>query len=103
MENLSTPIAVCGVRFTRYDYDEGADLLHLDKAVPDKVGDDDTREGHTVFVGSDGRVTGLDVYDARQTLDRDGAIEVTLRKGGPTTRLDHETVEPLLHETLRYA
>jgi uncharacterized protein YuzE len=103
MESLTTPIAVCGVHFTRYDYDEAADLLHLDKAVPGKVGDADTCEGHTVFVGPDGRVIGLSIYDPRRTLERAGWIDVTLRAGGPTTRLERQAIEPLLVETLRYA
>jgi hypothetical protein len=98
---LAEPIAVCGVRFDHADYDEAGDYLYLTKGVPLGPADGDTREGHTVFLGEDDRVICLLVNSARRHLKRDGAIEVTLRDGGPTTRLSQETVEPLLVETLR--
>ncbi len=102
MEMLPVPVAVGGVRFTRYDYDEHADVLHLDKAIQGKVADEDTREGHVVFVGPSGRVIALTIMDARAAVERDGTLKITLRAGGPTTRLERETVEPLLVETIRY-
>jgi hypothetical protein len=100
---LAEPVTVCGVRFSHADYDEGADYLYLTKGVPLGIADGDTPEGHTVFLGADDRVICLLVNGARWHLDRDGAINVTLRDGGPTTRLPREVVEPLLVETLRYA
>ncbi len=100
---LAEPVAVCGVRFDHADYDEAADYLYLTRGVPLGSADCDTREGHTVFLGAQDRVICLLINGARWHLDRDGAIDVTLRDGGPTTRLSREVVEPLLVETLRYA
>jgi hypothetical protein len=100
---LAEPVAVCGVRFDHADYDEAADYLYLTKGVPLGSANGDTREGHTVFLGAHDRVICLLVNGARWHLDRDGTIDVTLRAGGPTTRLSREVVEPLLVERLRYA
>jgi hypothetical protein len=98
---LAEPIAVCGVRFTHADYDVRADYLYLTKGVPLGPADDETPEGHTVFLGEDDRVICLLVNGARWHLERDGSIEVTLRDGGPTTRLERDVLEPLLVETIR--
>jgi hypothetical protein len=100
---LAEPIAVCGVRFTHASYDAHGDYLYLTKGVPLGPADGDTREGHAVFLGDDERVICLIVNGARWHLDHDGAIDVTLRDGGLTTRLPRNVVEPLLVETLRYA
>lgn len=100
---LAEPIAVCGVRFTHASYDAHGDYLYLTKGVALGPADGDTREGHTVFLGQEDRVICVIVNGARWHLDRDGAIHVTLRDGGATTRLPHELIEPLLVETLRYA
>jgi len=99
---LSHPLDVCSVRFDHADYDAAADYLYLTKGVPLGVADADTREGHTVFVGDDERVTGLLVNGARRHLVRDGAIDVTLRHDGPTTHLTRAVVEPLLVDTPLY-
>lgn len=56
-----------------------------------------------MFLDEDDRVICVIVNGARWHLDHAGAIDVTLRDGGPTTRLPRELVEPLLHETLSYA
>ncbi len=102
-ERLAEPVAVCGVRFDHADYDKAADHLYLTKGVPLGASDGDTREGHTVFLDAHDRVICLLVNGARWHLDRDGAIDVTLRAEGPTTRLSRDVVEPLLVETLSYA
>jgi hypothetical protein len=99
---LERPLAVCGVRFDRLHYYEDAELLYLHKGLPLNLAEGDTREGHTVFVGVDDRVIGLLIQCPRQDLDRYGAIEVTLRDGGPTTRLERDVVEPLLVDTPDY-
>lgn len=100
---LAESIAVCGVRFTHASYDERADYLYLTKGVPLGPADGDTREGHPVFLSEDDRVICVIINGARWHLDRDGAIEVTLREGGQTTRLTRDLIGPLLVETLRYA
>ena len=99
---LAEPVVVCGVRFDHADYDEAADYLYLTKGVPLGAADGDTREGHTVFLDPYDRVACLLVNGARRRLNRDDSIDVTLRDGGPTTRLSREVVEPLLDEMLRY-
>jgi hypothetical protein len=99
---LTVPVAIGGVRFTRAHYDAKGDLLYLTRGIPLGPADGDTREGHPVFFGEDGRVIGLLVMGARWHLDRDGTLDVTLRDGGLTTRLEREVVEPLLVETARY-
>lgn len=100
---LAAPISICGVRFTHASYDASGDYLYLTKGVPLGPADGDTREGHTLFFAEDDRVSCVMVNGARWHLDRDGVIDVTLRDGGPTTRLPRELIEPLLEETLRYA
>lgn len=95
-------VVICGVRFPHVNYDGQGDLLYLTKGLPLGVASGDTREGHAVFLGEDGRVIGVIVMGARWHLERDGALNVTLRKGGPTTRLEREVVKPLLVETPPY-
>lgn len=99
---LEVPLAVCGVLFDHATYYEDCDLLYLTKGLPLGPADGDTREGHTVFLGEDGRVAGVLVQCPSQDLDRDGTLDITLRAGGPTTRLPREVVEPLLAEPARY-
>lgn len=95
-DKLETPIAICGVRFDHATYYEDAELLYLTKGVPLGAADGDTIEGHTVFAGEDGRVVGLLIQCPRQDLAESGALNVTLRDGGPTTRLPREIVEDVL-------
>ena len=53
------PVVIGGVRFPRARYDEEGDLLYLTKGIPLGPADGDTREGHPVFLGQDGRVIGV--------------------------------------------
>jgi uncharacterized protein YuzE len=99
---LPVPLAIGGVRFSHADYDEHGDLLYLTKGTPLGPADDDTAEGHPVFLGDDGRVIGVLVMGARWHLERDGSLNVTLRHGGPTTHLARTAIEPLLVETIHY-
>lgn len=95
-DELETPLAICGVRFDHATYYEDGELLYLTKGVPLGAADGDTAEGHTVFAGEDGRVVGLLIQCPRQDLAETGALDVTLRDGGPTTRLPRELVEEVL-------
>ena len=89
--------------FDRYHYDEVADTLCFHTGPTEWAVDfDETVEDHHMRFAADGKLLSLMICNARWLLDRDGAIDVTLREGGPTTRLTRATVEPLLHETLRY-
>ncbi|MFL5818575.1 MAG: hypothetical protein ACJ76L_13365 [Conexibacter sp.] len=99
---LDVPVAVCGVRFSHATYYEDGELLYLTKGIPLGAADGDTPEGHTVFVGDSGRVVGLLIQCPAWWLDKDGTLNVTLRDGGPTTKLDRESVERLLAAQVRY-
>jgi len=97
-DTLDAPIAICGVRFDHATYYEDAELLYLTKGLPLGAADGDTAEGHTVFAGEDGRVVGLLIQCPWRDVDFGGTLNVTLRAGGPTTRLSREVLEPLLVE-----
>jgi hypothetical protein len=97
-DKLDTPIAICGVRFDHATYYNDGELLYLTKGVPLGAADGDTAEGHAVFAGEDGRVVGLLIQCPWRDLDFGGTLNVTLRAGGPTTRLSREALEPLLVE-----
>lgn len=97
-------VAIDGVTFDRYHYDEVADTLCFHTGPTAWAVDfDETTEDHLMRFDRRGKLLSLTILNARWHLDRDGTIDVTLRDGGPTTRLAREVVEPLLVETLRYA
>lgn len=97
-------LAIDGVAFDRYHYDAVADTLCLHTGPAGWATDfDETPEDHRLRFGADGMLLSLTILDARFTLDRDGAIGVTLHAEGPTVQLSRALVEPLLRETLRYA
>jgi hypothetical protein len=92
------------VAFDRYHYYEEGDVLCFHTGPAEWAVDfDETVEDHHLRFNASGRLLSLSILNARWLLDRDGAIDVTLRDSGPTTRLPREVVEPLLVETLRYA
>jgi hypothetical protein len=100
------PVAVVigGIAFDSCHYDEVADTLcfHIGPTAW-AIDFDETVEDHHLRFGAEGQLLSLTILNARWLLDRNGAIDVTLREGGPTTRLPRDVVEPLLAETLRYA
>jgi hypothetical protein len=93
-------LAIDGVVFDRYHYDEVGDVLCF-HAGPAKwaVDFDETVEDHHLRFDEEGNLLSLMICNARWLLDREGAIPVTLHDGGPTTRLEREVVEPLLVDT----
>jgi uncharacterized protein YuzE len=95
-------LTVDDTAFDRYHYDEEADTLCFHTG-PGKVAVDvdETVEDHLLRFDGAGDLLSLAILNARLVLERDGAIEVTLRDGGPTTRLQREVVEPLLVEPPR--
>ena len=101
-DTLAAPIAICGVRFDHATYYEDGELLYLTKGVPLGAADGDTREGHTVFLGEGDRVVGILIQCPMWRLDHDGTLDVTLREGGPTTKLARGDVEQLLAAQVRY-
>jgi len=102
--SLRTPLTLGGARFDRYSYDEQADVLYLMAGPPRPQADDeDSLEGDTVFFDAVGRITGITMIGPRHMLERDGTLNVTLPRRRIAVRWPREAVEPLLHETLRYA
>ncbi len=86
----------------RYSYYEQGDVLYLAAGPPSPTADDDQSfEGDAVFFDATGRITRVTIVGAREKLERDGTLNVTLR-GGPAARWSREQVEPLLVETIRY-
>jgi len=95
---------VGGTAIDRYSYYERGDVLYLMAGPPHPAaGDDDSREGDVVFFDADGSVSGVTMIGAREALERDGTLNVTLPSRGIAVRWPRELVEPLLVETLRYA
>lgn len=96
-------LTIDGVAFDRYHYYEDGDSLCFHTGPTAWAVDfDETAEDHLMRFDETGSLLSLTIVNAKLLLDRDGAIDVTLREGGPTTRLAREVLEPLLVETLRY-
>ncbi len=88
----------------RYGYDEEGDVLYLTAGPPSEAADDDdSEEGAVVFFDVDGKVSGVTIIGARETLEQNGTLNVTLPSRGIAVRWPRELVEPLLVETLNYA
>jgi uncharacterized protein YuzE len=103
IRKLSTPLTLGDGGMDHCIYDEGADVLYLTDGPPRLAADDDeSREGDTVFFDADGGVLGVTIIGAREVLDRDGTLDVTLPSRGIVARWPRAQIEPLLHETIRY-
>lgn len=77
-------VEIAGIEFGYVDYDAKADVLYLH--VGDRTEDsdwDETVEGDGVSYGADGRVLGFTILHARQRLEDDGELVLTL----PSQRL----------------
>jgi uncharacterized protein YuzE len=102
--NLARQLRLRDSFIDRYGYDEEADVLYLCAGPPrQSADDDDSLEGAVVFFDADGTVSGVTMIGAREALERDGEMRVTLPRRGLAVRWPRELVEPLLHETLSYA
>lgn len=96
-------LTIDGVHFDRYHYDEVADILCFHTGPAEWAVDfDETAEDHRMRFGADGTLLSLSIDHARLWLAEKGSIDVTLRDGGPTVRLERDLVEPLLIETPVY-
>ena len=97
------PLLLGDVAIDRYSYYAAGDVLYLTAGPPRPAADDDdSLERHTIFFDAHGDVIGLTVIGAREHLDLDGTLNVTLRDGGPSAQFPRAAVEPLLVETIRY-
>ena len=97
------PLVLGDAAIDRCSYYEEGDVLYLTAGPPRPAADDDdSLERHTVFFDADGDIIGVTVIGAREHLELDGTLNVTLRDGGPSARFPREAVAPLLVETIRY-
>jgi uncharacterized protein YuzE len=99
---IAPPLLLGDAAIDRYTYYEEGDVLYLTAGAPQAAADDyESLEGDTVFVDARGRIIGVTIIGAREMLDRDGTLNVTL-PSGPAARFPREVIEPLLVETIRY-
>jgi uncharacterized protein YuzE len=85
-------ITIGGISFDRVDYDREVDVLYLTAGNPtDGVDFDETPEGHGVSYNARGEVVGLTIVGARESLERDGTLDLTLHN-----RIDAHELEPAL-------
>lgn len=101
---FALPLSLGDVAIDHRNYDGEADVLYLTAGPPRLAADtDESIEGDTVFFDARGDVIGVTMIGAREVLERDGALNVTLPSRGIAVRWSRDVVEPLLVETLRYA
>ena len=78
-------VTIGGVEFDRVVYDDKGDVLYLHVGEPRSAVDfDESPEGHHIRFGSDGKLVGITIVNARWLLEQDGKIVVTL----PDRRLE---------------
>ncbi|HWO15303.1 MAG TPA: DUF2283 domain-containing protein [Solirubrobacterales bacterium] len=72
-------VTIAGTEFDCVEYDARGDVLYLSVGEPrEPTRTLATTEGHAVDYGSDGSVIGMVLLNVRWTLERDGALTVTL-------------------------
>jgi uncharacterized protein YuzE len=72
-------IRIGSLAFDHADYDAEGDVLYLHVGQPQPGEGEETPEGHVVrFAPGTQRIVGLTVINARQVLDRDGRLIVTV-------------------------
>ena len=65
--------------FDHADYDADGDVLYLHVGQPQQGEGEETPEGHVVrFAPGTQKIVGLTIINARQVLDRDGRLIVTI-------------------------
>jgi len=65
--------------FDHADYDADGDVLYLHVGQPQQGEGEETPEGHVVrFAPGTQKIVGLTIINARQVLDRDGRLIVTV-------------------------
>lgn len=103
---LDRPLVLGDAAIDRYSYYQRGDVLYLMVGAPSgepAADDDDSLEGDVVFFDADGTLSGITIIGAREALEGDGTLNVTLPSRGIAARWPRELIEPLLVETLRYA
>jgi uncharacterized protein YuzE len=73
-------VTVGSYEFERVRYDSDTDVLCLRRGdSPERAADTfETPEGHLVLLDEVGEVTGIALISAKELLDRDGKVAVTL-------------------------
>lgn len=103
IRQLDAPLLLGDVAIDHYSYYEEGDVLYLTAGPPRVAADtDESLEGDTLFFDESHRIIGVTIIGARELLEREGCLSITPPRCH-TTRLTRRAVEPLLHETLRYA
>ena len=82
-------IKIGALTFDRADYDAENDVLYLHMGDPQTAEGEETREGHVLrYAPGTGQVVGLTMVGARQTLERDGRLWITVPQTIETTAED---------------
>jgi uncharacterized protein YuzE len=72
-------IRIGPLEFDHADYDDASDVLYLHVGRPQPGEGEETPEGHVVrFAPGTQRIVGLTVINAREVLNRDGRLVVTV-------------------------
>ena len=86
-------LTIGSVTFDRVSYDREADVLYLSVDDPARAVEfDESAEGHALRYDGDGRLVGITIVNARDLLERDGAIVVT----PPQLRVDGDELAAVL-------
>jgi uncharacterized protein YuzE len=90
----SVNVKIGPVSFDHADYDAQSDVLYLHVGEPQAGEGEETPEGHVVrYAPGTGRIVGLTVIGAREILERDGRLSVTIPE---TVEATAETLAPAL-------
>lgn len=72
-------VSIGGVVFDHVSYDAEADVLYLHVGDPSRaVGFDESPEGHALRFDADGRLIGLTIVGARETIESGLSLAVTV-------------------------
>jgi uncharacterized protein YuzE len=79
-------ITIGPLSFDHADYDADNDVLYLHVGAPQPAEGEETPEGHVIrYAPGTSRIVGLTVLGARQVLERDGHLAVTVPETVETT------------------
>jgi uncharacterized protein YuzE len=82
-------ITIGPLKFDRSNYDAENDVLYLHLGDPQSAEGEETPEGHVLrYAPGTSHVIGLTVVGARQTLERDGHLSITVPETIETTAED---------------
>jgi uncharacterized protein YuzE len=86
-------ITIAGITFDHHHYDPRGDVLYLNVGEPQPAARGlEIPDGHAIHYDEAGAVIGLTLLNVRWTLEREGALTLTL----PTEHLEAEALRPML-------